>query len=199
MSIADVMRSLRQAMSTIGPYALRDLRNMFLKVDYSGSKLTAHPGGQLDQEDVRWVFKNTGIELLEQEVAILVGSFEGQPGLMDYRGFFQSLVVSRIYKSTPAPHRVQIIRDVYSAVAEKLNGKVTIEQLARLFDANRHPDVKAGKRNQKQVFDEFVRGWGEANPVQPLPEPAFVAYYLVFPPLPRMSHSASKVTSCLAN
>ena len=118
---------------------------------------------------------------------------------MDYRGFLQILAVSNFYKSTPAPHRVQIVRDVYRSLAERLNGKVTIEQLARLYDANRHPDVKAGRSSQKNAFDEFVRGWGEANPVQPLPEQAFLAYYLVFSPLPRMFHSASKVTSCLAS
>ena len=72
-----------------------------------------------------------------------------------------------------------MIRQVYNALAEKLNGKVSVEQLARLFDANRHPDVKTGKHSQKKVFEEFVRGWGEVNPSQPLPEIVFFSYYQV--------------------
>lgn len=72
-----------------------------------------------------------------------------------------------------------MIKNTYRTLLEKLNGRITVEHLAKVYDASRHPDVLSGKKTSKQVFDEFTLGWGEVDPCQPVPEEAFTAYYHV--------------------
>ena len=56
--------------------------------------------------------------------------------------------------------REGLIRRAYS---EKLDvnkdGRVTLEDVAKIYDATQHPDVIQGKKTEEEVFIEFMKKW----------------------------------------
>lgn len=53
-----------------------------------------------------------------------------------------------------------MIRRAYN---EKLDvnkdGQVTLEDVAKIYDASQHPDVLQGKKTEEDVFTEFMKKW----------------------------------------
>ncbi len=49
------------------------------------------------------------------------------------------------------------------AYNEKLDvnkdGQVTLEDVAKIYDASVHPDVVSGKKTEEEVFVEFMKKW----------------------------------------
>lgn len=39
------------------------------------------------------------------------------------------------------------------------DGKVTLADIAQIYDASEHPDVRDGKKSPEQVFQEFMSQW----------------------------------------
>jgi len=56
--------------------------------------------------------------------------------------------------------RVGLIKRAYH---EKLDingdGQVTLEDVAKIYDASQHPDVIQGKKTEEEVFIEFMKKW----------------------------------------
>lgn len=57
------------------------------------------------------------------------------------------------------------------------DGQVTLRDIAQIYDASQHPDVKDGKKTPDQVFAEFMSQWDtqEADGVVTFEE--FCEYY----------------------
>ena len=39
------------------------------------------------------------------------------------------------------------------------DGQVTLEDVAKIYDASQHPDVLQGKKTEEDVFTEFMKKW----------------------------------------
>lgn len=55
--------------------------------------------------------------------------------------------------------RKKWIRLAYEKLDVTKDGKVTLEDIAKIYDASEHPDVKQGKKSPEQVFQEFMMQW----------------------------------------
>ena len=71
-----------------------------------------------------------------------------------------------------------MIRDVYRFISSKLGGQVTLENLAKIFDARQHPSVLTRSKTPEEAFNEYVRAWGGRDARQPIEEEDFVRQYL---------------------
>ena len=67
----------------------------------------------------------------------------------------------------------------YNKLDKNKDGKVTLEDVASLYDASQHPDVKAGKKSKDDVYKEFMKHWDTqvADGIVTLEE--FIDYYKV--------------------
>lgn len=70
-----------------------------------------------------------------------------------------------------------MIRQVYRLLADKLNGEVTLENLGKIFDATKHPQVLMKVKTEEESFKEYVMSWGKNDPFALISEQAFLEYY----------------------
>jgi len=78
-----------------------------------------------------------------------------------------------------SPQRITMIRQVYDFLYKKLQGAVTLENLGKVFDARKHPEVLAKAKTEEEVFTEYIRSWGKVDPFQVISEDEFLAFYCV--------------------
>lgn len=48
------------------------------------------------------------------------------------------------------------IRKAYDKLDATCDGVVTVEDVAKLYDASKHPEVIEGKKTHEQIFVEFM-------------------------------------------
>lgn len=128
--------------------------------------------GALDEDDTRWVFRNVGVQLSPQEVHLLMQAFDPKgTGKMSYNDLLSAI-------SDPmSPQRAVQVNGLFNYLQTKLRGANSLENIARLYDAKKHPDFGVQGKNEKTIFDEYTKGWGEANPTIPIPEHAWIGFY----------------------
>lgn len=62
-------------------------------------------------------------------------------------------------------------------MSEKLAGKITLENLGKIFDATKHPDVIDRKKTEEEVFDAFIKNWGQIDPFTVISLQEFTTYF----------------------
>ncbi len=55
--------------------------------------------------------------------------------------------------------RIALIRKAYQKLDENSDGTVKLDDIAKLYDVSKHPDVIQGKKQPKDVYLEFMRMW----------------------------------------
>lgn len=55
--------------------------------------------------------------------------------------------------------RIALIRKAYQKLDENSDGSVKLDDIAKLYDVTKHPDILQGKKTAKDVFLEFMRMW----------------------------------------
>lgn len=55
--------------------------------------------------------------------------------------------------------RIALIRKAYQKLDENSDGTVKLDDIAKLYDVSKHPDIVQGKKTPKDVFLEFMRMW----------------------------------------
>lgn len=66
---------------------------------------------------------------------------------------------------------------MYKFLQHKLGGKVTLELIAKIFDASKHPEVLMKTKTEEEAFTEYIKSWGNLNPFQEISEPEFLSFY----------------------
>lgn len=47
----------------------------------------------------------------------------------------------------------------YNKLDVNKDGNVTLEDVSKLYDASKHPDVISGKKTKEQIYKEFMQHW----------------------------------------
>lgn len=55
-----------------------------------------------------------------------------------------------------SPARRALVRQAFNKLDADGDGRVSVEEIARLYDASRHPEVLAGRKTRHQVYREFL-------------------------------------------
>jgi len=58
-----------------------------------------------------------------------------------------------------SPARVGMIRQAYDKLDVNKDGKVTLDDVARLYDVSMHPDVIQKKMTPEQAYRQFMSLW----------------------------------------
>ena len=110
--------------------------------------------GKLDVDDFRWGFIDFGIQMSKEESEEVLKAFDRDGnGLVDFNEFLVTL------KGDLNDTRKEIIAQAYKKLDVTGDGKVTLDDVAKLYDASQHPEVVSGKRSEQDIFMEFMSLW----------------------------------------
>jgi len=164
-SIEDLINEVKAKILHRSSGGIKGIARIFKAMDDNGNR-------QLDLEDFRWGFIDYGFNLTIEEAQQLLTHFDRDGnGTVSYDEFLQAI------KGEMNPARVQWVRAAYDKLDVTKDGRVTLEDIAQIYDANEHPDVKEGKKTPDQIFAEFMSQWDtqEADGIVTFEE--FCEYY----------------------
>lgn len=74
--------------------------------------------------------------------------------------------------------RLALVDVAFQRIDKRGRGKVTLAEMAQMYDASQHPDVVSGKSSQSSVMREFLRVW-DKNGDDVVTQEEFKDYYAV--------------------
>lgn len=66
-------------------------------------------------------------------------------------------------------YRKKLVEQAFAKFDRDGSGSVTIDDLKGLYNAKFHPDVKAGKKTEEQVFKEFLNTFEAYSDINVIP------------------------------
>ena len=126
---------------------LRGLSKIFKAMDNNNN-------GKLDLDDFRWGLMDFGLQLTKEEAQQVLDHFDRDGnGQVDFKEFLGTL-------RGPLPEcRKKIVRAAYDKLDVNKDGKVKLDDIAKLYDVSSHPDIVGGRKSAEQVFVEFMGMW----------------------------------------
>ena len=142
--IREIKAKIVERSSTGG---IRGIARIFKAMDNNGN-------GLLDVDDFRWGLMDYGISVSKDEASQVLKHFDRDGnGSVDFNEFLRSL------RGELSPARVAVIRQAYNKLDINKDGLVKLDDISKIYDASRHPDVIQGRKTQEQVFVEFMKMW----------------------------------------
>jgi Ca2+-binding EF-hand superfamily protein len=94
-----------------------------------------------------------GIRLTDDELSVLVSAFPAPSGrnVMNVEAFTDAL-----RGELPLPRR-DVVFQAFRCLPLSAAGDIDVSALAKLHNARNHPQVKSGRRSDREVADEFLR------------------------------------------
>ena len=94
IKVEDILNGISAFLRNKGVYGLRGLRQMFKQIDANNS-------GALEPSDLKWGLRNCGIQLMDDEINVLITSFDAnKDGVLQYQEFVQALnVIFNFFKT----------------------------------------------------------------------------------------------------
>ena len=102
----------------------------------------------LDVDDFRWGLIDYGISITKEEAVMVLDHFDrDKNGQVDFNEFLRALRVSfikneYILQGDLNNSRRGWVKKAYDKLDVNKDGRVTLEDIAQLYDASYHPDVQ---------------------------------------------------------
>ena len=141
-----VMESLREKLKKRGAQGIRGLARNFKICDRDGSR-------SLDVQELAKCCSMCKLGLSLEEVRTLHGFFDrGGDGYISFDEFLKAI------RGSLSPTRRKLVTKVFNALdaSGDQNGYLTIEDLQHAYSADEHPDVKGGRRTEKEVLLDLL-------------------------------------------
>ena len=108
----------------------------------------------LDADDFRWGLLDYGIQINKSDAQEIIEKFDRDGNkMLDFNEFL------RFLRGDINASREQWIKKAYNKLDVTLDGQVTVEDIAQIYDASQHPEVIEGKKSEEQIFKEFMQQW----------------------------------------
>jgi Ca2+-binding EF-hand superfamily protein len=128
--IEDIKTKLKQR----GAMAIRGVGRVFRILDNNRNR-------QIDAAELMWGLKDFDIHLNEEQTLVLINHFDrDNSGSFNFDEFLVAL------RGDLSENRLSFIRRAYQKLDVNGDGSVTLDDIARIYDVSRHPDVMAGKK-----------------------------------------------------
>lgn len=132
-SVDDLVAEIKAKILDRSAGGLKGISRIFKAMDDNGNR-------QLDVDDFRWGFIDYGFQLTQEEAGEILKKFDRDGnGTIDFNEFI------RFLKGDLNESRLRWIRAAYDKLDVNKDGRVTLEDIAAIYDASEHPDVVSGK------------------------------------------------------
>ena len=141
------MKDIKNRLLERSSFGIRGLARIFRAMDDNGNH-------QLDIDDFRWGLIDYGVTITKEEAYQILNCIDRDGnGTIDFDEFL------RFIKGDLNEFRKKLIRKAYNKLDVNKDGMVKLDDIERLYDASKHPDVLSGKRTKTEVFKEFMLKW----------------------------------------
>eukprot|EP00605_Chrysophyceae_sp_TOSAG23-4_P000792 GSChrysophyteH1.ASY1.ANO1.881.1 assembled CDS len=164
--VAAIVKTLKKNLAKHGAHGFVGLQRKFRIADDNGDR-------KLEHGEFRKVLLETEMHLSEEEIIALFNFFDKTgDGKIDFEEFIRGL------RGPLSDRRIHLIDLAYQALDTNGDGIVTAEEVAKLYDASKHPDVITGKRTVDEILTEFLSTFDVGGVVDgKVTRQEFVNYY----------------------
>jgi len=145
--IGDLIKDIKAKIFSRSSFGLRSLNRIFRKMDERGDR-------RLDVDDFRWGLLDFGIQVSPEEAQEVLNHFDSDKnGSVDFQEFLRSL------KGDLNERRLECVRKAYSILDVNGDGQVKLDDIAKIYDASKHPEVMSGSKSERDLYIEFMSLW----------------------------------------
>lgn len=142
-----MIAEIKQRILERGSNGIRGIGRIFRAMDDNHNHL-------LDTDDFRWGLIDYGIQISKDDSNEIIKRFDRDGnGMLDFNEFL------RFLRGDINPTRAAWVKKAFEKLDATCDGVVTVEDVAKLYDASKHPEVIDGKKTPEQVFVEFMQQW----------------------------------------
>lgn len=146
-SVQVLIADIKNKIMTRGTTGVRGLSQMFKILDKNGNH-------QLDMEEFYWGLKDFGLSLTEAEAQSVLSAFDKDGnGTVDFNEFLRAI------RGSLSEARLTWIRKAYQKLDVNGDGTVKLDDIAKLYDVSKNPDVISGKAVPKDVYMSYMSLW----------------------------------------
>jgi len=132
-----------------GIRGLSQLRRAFKTADFSGNR-------QLDKDEFEEAMGYSGLFLTKQDISLLFKYYDQSgDGNISYDEFVSGLA----QPISSQPRRYKLVMKVFDMMDRSGNGIIESNDVAHLYNAKKHPDVRTGEKSEEDVLVEFLKGF----------------------------------------
>lgn len=143
----DIVADIKEVLKSRGSMMIRGLGRVFRILDDNRNR-------QLDANEIKWGLKDFGIFLDDEQVSALITKFDRDNSkTVNFDEFLRAL------RGDLNESRLGWIKKAYDKLDVNKDGKVTLDDVARLYDVSHHPDVKDGKMSPEDAYRQFMSMW----------------------------------------
>jgi calcyphosin len=130
-----------------GMYGIRGLARTFWIMDNNGN-------GTLSADEFKDSLLEYGISLTKDQADEILRKFDkNKDGLVNFNEFLWFL------RGDINPFWQGLILQAYKKLDANRDGRVRLDDIAKIYDASKHPDVLSGKASPEDVYMEFMSMW----------------------------------------
>ena len=160
-----ILNTVKKVLLERGAYGIRGLAKVFKNMDENGNRI-------LEPDDFKWGLYNYGIYLSDDDVKALVRAFDRNgDGSVNFDEFLTTL------KGKMNERRLKLVALAYEKLDKNGDGQVTLDDIAKVYDASKHPEVRAGRMTEEQVFVQYMSMWDTEKPDGIVTLREFARYY----------------------
>jgi Ca2+-binding EF-hand superfamily protein len=135
--VETLINDIKEKIKARGTLGIRGLARMFKILDNNGNR-------QIDLEEFYWGIKELGIGLSEAEASSVLAAFDRDgSGTVNFDEFLRAL------RGELSDSRLLWIKRAYDKLDVNCDGTVKLDDIARLYDVSRNPDVASGRKDPK--------------------------------------------------
>lgn len=109
---------------------------------------------KLECDDFRWGLMDYGVSVTKEEATEILNHFDKNgDGKVDFDEFLVCL------RGDLNQTRTDVIRKAYDKLDVTKDGKVTLDDIAKLYTVASQPEVASGAKSEHEVYMEFMSLW----------------------------------------
>lgn len=147
MSPLEVFADIKQKLLQRGGYGLRGLARVFKRMDQSGNN-------KYEVQEFCEILDD--FDLCEDREAlkcIVQICDTNKDSNIDYKEFL------KLARGEMNMARKNVVNMAYAKLDKNKDGKVTLDDIARNYSAQKHPEVLSGRKKPEDIYREFMKNW----------------------------------------
>ena len=147
LTAEQIMEDIKGVLKSRGAMAIRGIGRVFRILDDNRNR-------QVDGKELLWGLKDFGIHLGEGEAKAILAKFDRDgSGAVSFDEFIRCL------RGDLSEARLVCIKAAYDKLDVNKDGKVTLDDVAKLYDVSMHPDVVEKRKSPEEAYKEFMSLW----------------------------------------
>ena len=143
-SIKEIIEKIRNKLLPNGIKGISQIIENFRKIDIDNSQ-------GIDYEEFKKASNIFQFNLNENELEKAFIAFDrNNNGIIEYDEFLRTI------RGEMNDYRKKIVFNAFKLIDINKNGAVNINYIKNKYNAKNHPDVKSGKKNENEVYNDFI-------------------------------------------